>query len=99
MKIKGTEIIKLWNEAKEMVQNIPNEMYADDYINRTSKFKTTNSIYGICYFKPRNYNITFRITNYRKENWSMTEYVGLLWNATQIRYIKPNEDYYVELTI
>ena len=37
MKIKGTEIIRLWNEAKEMVQNIPNEMYADDYINRTSK--------------------------------------------------------------
>ena len=98
MEIKGEQIIKLWNKAKEMVENIPsNEMYADKYINGADTFITTNSIYGICYLKPRHYGVTFRITNYRKEKWQMSEYVGLYGKTTQIRYIKPNEKYEIDL--
>lgn len=100
MEVKGEEIIKLWNKVKEVIQNIPNgEMYADKYINGSNTFKVTNSIYGICYLKSCNYGITFRITNYRKEKWQMSEYVGLYGMSTQIRYIKPNEEYYGEDTL
>ena len=96
--IKGEEIIRLWKRAEELSHTIPsNKMYSGDYINKTNEFKATNSIFGCCYFKPCGYNVSFRMTNYDAKGWNIHEYVGLYGRATQIRYIKPNEEYKIDL--
>ena len=95
--IKGKDIIRLWKRAEELSRTLPSDkMYAGDYINQHNEFETTNSIFGVCYFKPCEYAISFRMTNYDKNGWVMREYVGLYGKATEIRYIKPNEEYLIE---
>lgn len=37
------------------------------------------------------------MVNYDAKGWNMHEYVGLYGRATQIRYIKPNEEYEIDL--
>ena len=80
--------------AKELCRKLPNKMYIGDDVNKSNEFVATNSLFGICYFKPReNKNITFKITNYHKKEWHLSEYVGVYEKATEIRYINKDKDY------
>jgi hypothetical protein len=94
--IKGSEIIKYWNMAKEMINTFPaDKTYIDENINKTGIFKATNSIFCKCYFKPNKHNISFRMDKYNGI-WNLNEYVGLYGKATEIRYIKPEIEYIID---
>lgn len=95
--IKGEEIIRLWNLANEMTKNIPNyESYAQKYIDRTGMFKATNSMFCNTYFKPSDLELSFRMNKFHG-SWKLNEYVGLYGKATEIRYIKPQIDYIINV--
>ena len=93
--IKGSEIISLWQEAKDMVYALPNyenhvgrEVYKNGY-------NVTNDLYQSCWFERD--GVVFHTKKYREigSSWGLCQYVGLYGKATEIRYIDPDKEYEV----
>jgi len=99
--MNGKEIIAIWELTKKFIENsLPhyitrNDYYIGDILSRHG-FTVTNSIFGSCWFRKSNIVMHAHIDVDTGE-WVLTEYIGLRGQATQIRYINPDENYELDI--
>ena len=91
--MSGNQIIALWKELKEVVDKLPSyENHIGEILKRKG-YTINNDLFYSCWCKKE--EVVFHVVKYIG-TWTLCEYIGLYGKATEIRYIKPTEEYEVQ---